>query len=150
MSDKKIDFITVLSTFSSLSDIKHWPAILSGRLDFELKVMCYYQEKHELPNEEQLNLPWVDEFVSNIKNNLRNFIQKSINEEDARERENFLREKRDTRFKKNAALKNIHEKMKEQSSVDPKGTIKEIAERNGLSISEVRKMKKAGRLSELE
>lgn len=40
--------------------------------------------------------------------------------------------------------------MQQNTSVDAKGTIKEIAERNGLSISEVRKMKKAGRLSELD
>lgn len=150
MSDKKIDHATVLATFSSLSDIKCWPAILDGRMDFELKVMCYYQEKHQLPNEEELNLPWVDEFASNIKNNLRKYIQDSINRESLRERENYLRELREARINKENALKSIHKKMQQNASVDAKGTIKEIAERNGLSISEVRKMKKAGRLSELD
>lgn len=144
-----IDHTSLMVSFSMFGDNSNWPNFICGNLDFNLKLIAFYQEFKRLPTEDELDSEWTISAISIIKNNLRNFIQQKINHfaaEEARieKNENFRKH-----LEQQKSLKKIASNMKKNNSPDPMGTIKEIAERNGISISEVRKMKKDGRLSEL-
>ncbi|BCG50190.1 hypothetical protein [Ralstonia phage RP13] len=116
--------------------IQKMSMVLVGTYDEYLKCAAYYvQNKKNPETQEDLNHGMVEFVVNRVKNQIRSFFQ-AIFDQGAKEDQ----KKRDE----------ILAKMKESNKPHAMGTVAEIAEKYGISKSEVRRMKAAGTLESLQ
>ena len=121
----------------SRADVQQWPLILMGSFDHPIKVACYYQSKQVLPSkDEDLEIAEALNGLEFLKRTIRLQIENAIRHlemgverERVREHERLLKDLR------------AHAKPSEF------GTVAEIAQKYGISKSEVRRRKADGTLA---
>jgi len=110
--------------------------LLMDKYDDELLYSFYYEEHNKYPEgDEYLSSEKGREKLNQIKTIYRNAIADSMNKTAEAERMQSLKEALD-------GFKAMHKPA-------PEGTVKELAVKYGKSLSEIRTLKREGRLSEL-
>lgn len=119
--------------------------LLMGQMDAYVAVVAFEREHEKMPEtfEHALNDEKAKEGLERMKQFWRNRLERALTHE-ARQEELRMRREHEAKVAKVSAA------FKDMNKPAPEGTVKELAAKYGKSISEIRRMKAEGRLSELE
>lgn len=139
----------------SYSDHLVMVQVLMGMHDHTLSVFIYHRHHQKLPESfDALKDEHVVVVLDRFKNLYRGAVQEIFNAADRHDSLTAFRreqaEERHQKQQKKATEKRTADAFKSMSKPDPMGTVAELAERYGVSLSVVRKLKREGRLHELE
>lgn len=139
-NEKVFSHVQLLTIYGILGDFRNMPSILAGKHEESIRLLCYWDYFHNLPRfANELNLPEIEERFLFFMENLRFTAKTAINNIAQFEAQQLeYAKRREEEIKRSEFLK--------QNRVHEQGTVKEIAERLGLSISEVRRRKRDGEL----
>lgn len=125
-------------------DATLWPDLLLGNMDKDLLPGFFYMQHQRQPSDEPELMD--DEYSQQALASLKTLIQISINRAIRQEENRLERSKvRETKLTEKRAADNFRSISKPAEG----GTVKELAERHGVSIAHVRKLKREGLLSQL-
>jgi len=115
--------------------------------DEHLRCALYFSEKKEFAEkEEDIMNEQMDAWLAEIKSRIMTLVRVGLSIETRRdERRQHYQDKQEkiqSEIKTRTAFNSMHKP-------DPEGTVKEISEKYGVSLSEVRRLKREGKLSEL-
>lgn len=115
--------------------------------DEYLRCALYFSENKKFPEtQEDIMTEQMDAWLAETKSRIMNIVRVGINIETRRDerRQHYKdkQEKKQSEIKTRTAFNSMHKP-------DPEGTVKEISEKYGVSLSEVRRLKREGKLSEL-
>lgn len=119
------------------TNVKVAMAFIEGNYDFVTKVAIYYKDNEEIPTLEQMeaNSDKLEGVLGGIKDVVSKTLNESIQEAERIDVSNIPR---------NEKLKRRYD----DNSQHPAGSTKEIAEKYGWGIKQVRRMKKEGTLDQ--
>jgi hypothetical protein len=127
-----------------MTNVNLWPDTMLGKLDMDLLPGMFFHVHGRNPvnDEEMLADEMANRVLNNLKLYIRNTVQGVVNEE-------ARRLEREQRLEAERIAKQIKERFRAMSKPAPAGTVRELAEKFGVSISQVRKLKAENRLHEL-
>jgi hypothetical protein len=127
-----------------MTNVNLWPHVMLGEMDMDLLPGMFFHAHGRDPvsDEEMLADETANRVLTNLKLYIRNTVQGVVNDEARRlEREQRLEAER-------IAIQ-AKERFRAMSKPAPEGTVRELAEKYGVSIGQVRKLKAENRLHEL-
>ncbi len=127
-----------------INNINLWPSAMLGELDMDLLPGMFFHvhARDPISDEELLGDPEANRILSNLKLYIRNTVQGVVTQE-ARRLE--LEQKAESALMK----ERVNAQFRAMSNPAPEGTVRELAEKHGVSIGYVRKLKAENRLHEL-
>lgn len=145
MENKTVSWISSMMLMGTIvEDFSVWPQLLLGELDTALLPGIFYHGngRPAFSDEEMM----ADEKSAQALENLKRFIRNRINGIISQETARLERQQR----KEVAQMQELaKQRFVGMSKPAPEGTVREIAERHGVSIGVVRKLKAENRLHEL-
>lgn len=145
--NRTISFSSIAVFGEIFTTPRHWPAFLAGEHDFDVGVALFQGAHKRLPTEEELASPATAEMVAHAKGLIRNKLQLDINRLVIQEKRNAAQEEWRQEREKERKLQKM---MADSNKPSELGSIKEIAAKYRLSLSQVRGLKKAGKLNREE
>lgn len=127
-----------------VNNINLWPSAMLGELDMDLLPGMFFHAhaRDPISDEELLGDPEANRILSNLKLYIRNTVQGVVTQEACRlELEQKAESARMT--------ERVNAQFRAMSKPAPEGTVRELAEKHGVSIGYVRKLKAENRLHEL-
>lgn len=127
-----------------VNNVNLWPAVMLGELDMDLLPGMFFHVHGRDPvsEDELLTDPQANLTLSNLKLYIRNTIQGLVTQD-------ALRLEREQKAEAARMTKQVNERFQAMSTPAPEGTVRELAEKYGVSIGHVRKLKAENRLHEL-
>lgn len=127
-----------------MTNVNLWPHVMMGEMDMDLLPGMFFHVHGRDPvsDEEMLTDEVANRVLNNLKLYIRNTVQGVVNEE-ARRLEH------EQRLEADRIAKQVKERFRAMSQPAPEGTVRELAEKFGVSIGYVRKLKAENRLHEL-
>jgi hypothetical protein len=115
--------------------------------DEYLRCVLYFSEYKKFPEtQEDIMTEQMDAWLAETKSRIMNIVRIGINIETRRdERRQHYQDKQE---KQQQAI-NTRNAFNAMHKPDPQGTVKEISEKYGVSLGEVRRLKREGKLGEL-
>ena len=127
-----------------MTNVNLWPHVMMGEMDMDLLPGMFFHAHGRDPvnDEEMLSDEVANRVLTNLKLYIRNTVQGVVNEE-------ARRLEREQRLQAEHIAQQAKERFRAMSKPAPEGTVRELAEKYGLSIGQVRKLKAENRLHEL-
>lgn len=150
--NKEISFTNVMVGASIIGDFSNYLYdILSDKAKFEICLFLFHKHKEQLPKteEEMFSDVEIAQHYEKLKNYFRNMFENACKREVVNAEEQEAREQRQLAYEKRQKTMEAQKNFKCMNGVAPEGTVSELAEKYGLSKSQIRAMKRDGKLHEL-